>query len=162
MKPKYVRADQAMAVHNSQITDAEQVPVSSVWYELDGFDYANYEGVISVLQPHIVGLAAKRKPLFEFPAMIDPIPSPAPTPKKRCTIYLDAFNWNFGIFMHRPAWKWLNLQSFFEALWLDEEVVAIKFFTALVTPTHHQSEFCDGKDFSYPAVQKFGIGSMSC
>ena len=38
--------------------------------------------------------------------------SPTPPPKKRCIIYLDAFNWYFGIFMHRPAWKWLNVQSF--------------------------------------------------
>jgi uncharacterized LabA/DUF88 family protein len=60
-------------------------------------------------------------------------------PKKRCTIYLDAFNWYFGIFQHRPAWKWLNVQSFFEALRLDEEVVAIKFFTALVDPLLHVS-----------------------
>lgn len=36
-----------------------------------------------------------------------------PQPKKRCTIYVDAFNWDFGIFQHRPSWKWLNPQSFF-------------------------------------------------
>lgn len=63
-------------------------------------------------------------------------PQPA---KKRCTIYVDAFNWYFGIFQHRPAWKWLNVQSFFEALRLDEDVVAIKFFTALVEPVKHVS-----------------------
>jgi uncharacterized LabA/DUF88 family protein len=65
--------------------------------------------------------------------------TPKPQPKKRCTIYLDAFNWYFGIFQHRPAWKWLNVQSFFEALRLDEEVVAVKFFTALVDPLLHVS-----------------------
>ena len=58
--------------------------------------------------------------------------TPKPQPKKRCTIYLDALNWYFGIFPHRPAWNWLNVQSFFEALRLDEEVVTVKFFTALV------------------------------
>lgn len=64
---------------------------------------------------------------------------PLPQPKKRCTIYVDAFNWYFGIFQHRPAWKWLNAQSFFETLRLDEEVVAVKFFTALVDPLKHVS-----------------------
>ena len=63
-----------------------------------------------------------------------------PPPKKRCTIYVDSFNWYFGIFQHRPAWKWLNVQSFFEALRLDEDVVAIKFFTALVEPVKHVSQ----------------------
>ena len=62
-----------------------------------------------------------------------------PQPKKRCTIYVDAFNWYFGIFQHHPAWKWLNAQSFFEALRLDEEVVTVKLFTALVDPLKHVS-----------------------
>jgi uncharacterized LabA/DUF88 family protein len=52
---------------------------------------------------------------------------------------VDAFNWYFGIFQHHPEWKWLNAQSFFEALRLDEEVVAVKFFTALVDPLKHVS-----------------------
>jgi 6-hydroxy-3-succinoylpyridine 3-monooxygenase len=65
--------------------------------------------------------------------------NPQPQFKKRCTIYVDSFNWYFGIFQHRPAWKWLNVQSFFEALRLDEEVVAVKFFTALVDPLKHLS-----------------------
>jgi len=65
--------------------------------------------------------------------------NPPLQPKKRCTIYVDAFNWYFGIFQHNPAWKWLNAQSFFEALRLDEEVVAVKFFTALVDPLKHVS-----------------------
>ena len=60
-------------------------------------------------------------------------------PKKRCTLYVNGFNWYFGIFRHRSAWKWLNIQSFFEALRLDEDVVAIKFFTALIDPLQHVS-----------------------
>ncbi len=68
--------------------------------------------------------------------MADPAPTP---PQKRCTIYVDSFNWYFGVFQHRPAWKWLNVQSFFEALRPDEEVVVIKMFTALVEPQKHVS-----------------------
>jgi uncharacterized LabA/DUF88 family protein len=59
--------------------------------------------------------------------------------KKRCTVYIDGFNWYFGIFVHRPEWKWLNIQSFFESLRLDEEVVRVNFFTAIVDPSLHVS-----------------------
>ncbi len=71
------------------------------------------------------------------------MPEPAPVPvapaKKRCTVYIDAFNWYYGIFIHRPEWKWLNIQSYFEALRLDEDVVQVYFFTAIVEPNHHVS-----------------------
>lgn len=81
--------------------------------------------------------------------MTEPISS---TPKKRCTVYVDAFNWYFGVFQHRPAWKWLNLQSYFEALRLDENVVAVKFFTALVEPQKHVSEKRDRQKRYFKAL----------
>ena len=68
--------------------------------------------------------------------MIDTTPPPS---KKRCIIYIDSFNWYFGIFQHHPAWKWLNVQTFFETLRLDDDVVAIKVFTAIVDPQKHAS-----------------------
>jgi len=71
--------------------------------------------------------------------MPDPLSVVPPVLKKRCTIYIDSFNWYYGIFVHRPEWKWLNIQSFFEALRLDEEVIAIRFFTAIVDPALHVS-----------------------
>ena len=74
-----------------------------------------------------------------MPDAAQPAPAPPP-PKKRCTIYVDGFNWYFGVFQHRQAWKWLNVQSFFETLRLDENIVAIRFFTALVDPQKHVSE----------------------
>jgi len=49
-------------------------------------------------------------------------------------VYVDAFNWYHGVFIHRPEWKWLNIQSFFENLRLDDDVVGVKFFTAIVDP----------------------------
>lgn len=68
------------------------------------------------------------------------IPPPTPVPaRRRCTVYIDAFNWYYGIFIHHPEWKWLNIQSFFEALRPDEDVVRIGFFTAIVHPNHHRS-----------------------
>src|SRR5438552_17823615 len=62
-----------------------------------------------------------------------------PLPKERCIINVGSFNWYFGVFQHRPAWKWFNVPSFFEALRLDENVVAVKCFTALVEPQKHVS-----------------------
>src|SRR5690606_7636041 len=70
------------------------------------------------------------------PASIPEQPKPD---KRRCTIYIDAFNWYYGIFVHHPEWKWLNIQSFFESLRLDELVTWVGFFTAIVDPKKHQS-----------------------
>jgi len=71
--------------------------------------------------------------------MSTPAIAPTPIPRKRCTITIDAFNWYYGIFVNRPDWKWLNIQSYFEALRLDEDVVGICFFTAIVQPQVHVS-----------------------
>jgi len=60
-----------------------------------------------------------------------PVPLP---PKRRCTVYIDGFNWYFGVFQHHPEWKWLNVQRFAEVLRPDENVTVVKFFTALVEP----------------------------
>ncbi len=67
--------------------------------------------------------------------------SPAPAAvKMRCIVYVDSFNWYFGIFQHRPAWKWLNIQAFFERVRPHEDVIAVNFFTAIVDPKRNQSE----------------------
>lgn len=66
-------------------------------------------------------------------------PAPAPRPKKRCLVYVDGFNLYYGVLEPNPAWKWLNLQTLFEALRPDEEVVGIKYFTAVVEPDRHLS-----------------------
>jgi hypothetical protein len=52
---------------------------------------------------------------------------------------VDGFNLYYGVLEANPAWKWLNLQSLFETLRLDEEIVAIKYFTALVEPDRQLS-----------------------
>lgn len=59
--------------------------------------------------------------------------------KKKCIIYIDGFNLYWGILRHFPKWKWLNLQSFFEALRLDDEVLGVKYFTAIVERDKPQS-----------------------
>lgn len=49
-------------------------------------------------------------------------------------MYIDGFNWYYGIFKERPAWKWLNVRSFFEFLRPDDSIDCIKMFTAIVDP----------------------------
>lgn len=54
--------------------------------------------------------------------------------KPRAIIYIDGYNWYHAIFKHHPEWKWLNIQSFFEALRPDEDLVAVKLFSAMIDP----------------------------
>src|SRR5436305_1941679 len=60
--------------------------------------------------------------------------------KPRCAVYIDGFNFYYGIFQNRPEWKWLNIQSFFEMIRPREDVVSIKYFTAVVDPKKGHSD----------------------
>lgn len=62
------------------------------------------------------------------------LPANSQPAKPRSIVYVDGFNWYFAIFRHRPEWKWLNVQSYFEEIRPDDEVVTIKYFSALVEP----------------------------
>ena len=62
------------------------------------------------------------------------------TPRPRAIVYIDGYNWYHAIFKHRPEWKWLNIQSFFEMLRPRESVVSVKFFTAIVDEEDPNSE----------------------
>lgn len=68
------------------------------------------------------------------------LPAVPPPAKARSIIYVDGFNWYFAIFRHHPEWKWLNVQTYFEEVRIDDEVVAVKYFTALVEPKLLASE----------------------
>ncbi len=52
--------------------------------------------------------------------------------KTKATVYIDGYNWYHAIFKHRPDWKWLDVQKFFDVLRPHEEIIAVKFFTAIV------------------------------
>jgi len=67
-------------------------------------------------------------------------PDAAPKKKARCGVHIDGFNCYFRVFRYRPEWKWLNVQSFYENLRSSEEVIAIKYFTAIVEPKKPFSE----------------------
>jgi uncharacterized LabA/DUF88 family protein len=52
--------------------------------------------------------------------------------KARCVVYVDGYNWYHAVFKQNPQWKWLNIQTFFESLRADDNVTAIKLFSAMV------------------------------
>jgi hypothetical protein len=47
-------------------------------------------------------------------------------------VYIDGYNWYHAVFKENPQWKWLNVQTFFEPIRPDDDVTAIKLFTAMV------------------------------
>jgi uncharacterized LabA/DUF88 family protein len=72
--------------------------------------------------------------------MIDPPANPTEAPaRKKATVYVDGFNLYFGILQGAPDLKWLDLQSFMDFLRPDEEIVGLRYFTALVDPQKHLS-----------------------
>jgi hypothetical protein len=60
--------------------------------------------------------------------------------KPNAIVYVDGFNWYHAIIKHRPEWKWLNVQTFFEALRPHENIKAVKFFTAIVDEHLRESD----------------------
>jgi len=54
------------------------------------------------------------------------------TVKRRCIVYIDGYNWYHAVFKHRPELKWINVQSLFETIRIDDEVVAVKMFSAMI------------------------------
>ncbi|HXR06165.1 MAG TPA: NYN domain-containing protein [Candidatus Acidoferrum sp.] len=59
---------------------------------------------------------------------------------RKTIVYIDGYNWYHAIFKHYPEWKWLNIQTLFEALRPHENIHRIKFFTALVDEHRPDSE----------------------
>src|SRR5215207_3900627 len=70
--------------------------------------------------------------------MSEPLAVPQ-KPRPRTIVYIDGFNAYYGVFKAMPVAKWLNLQSFYERLRPDEDVVSVKYFTAIVDPDDAQS-----------------------
>lgn len=72
----------------------------------------------------------------------------SPLPRKRAVVYVDGFNLYFGVLQGTPKLKWLNLQGFMDSLRPDEEVVGIRYFTALVDP-QKQTSVCRDRQKRY-------------
>lgn len=52
--------------------------------------------------------------------------------KKRTIVYIDGFNFYYGMLVDRPDLKWLNYQRLAELLRPDDEIVQVRFFSAEV------------------------------
>jgi 6-hydroxy-3-succinoylpyridine 3-monooxygenase len=58
-------------------------------------------------------------------------PPPAPV-EKRSIIYIDGFNFYYGMLAGRPDLKWINYQRSGELLRPDNDIVHVRLFTAMV------------------------------
>ncbi len=60
--------------------------------------------------------------------------------RKKSIIYIDGFNFYYGMLHERPELKWLNFQRLAELLRPDDDILQVKLFTALVDSDKHLSE----------------------
>jgi ribosomal protein L32 len=81
---------------------------------------------------------------------IDPEEAPA---RKKAMVYVDGFNLYFGVLRAFPELKWLDLQSFMDFLRPDEEVVGVRYFTALVDPHKYISPTRDRQKRYHKALR---------
>jgi uncharacterized LabA/DUF88 family protein len=58
---------------------------------------------------------------------------------KSSIIYIDGFNFYYGA-IKNTKWKWLNLEKYFKLLRQDDEIVTIKYFTALIDGSHRANQ----------------------
>lgn len=64
---------------------------------------------------------------------INPVaPVPPQAPRKRSIVYIDGFNFYYGMLAERPDLKWINYQRLAEMLRPDDEILKVRFFTTLV------------------------------
>lgn len=70
-----------------------------------------------------------------------PVLAPAaPVPRKRSIIYIDGFNFYYGMLTGRPDLKWINYQRLGELLRPDDDIVHVRLFTALIDRKRAVSE----------------------
>ena len=68
-------------------------------------------------------------------------PPPKPSARPRTIFYVDGFNLYYGAVRATPALKWLNLERYCTLLRPHDEIVSIRYFSALVTgPTRPNQE----------------------
>lgn len=66
------------------------------------------------------------------PLIANQQPNTAPLPKKRTIVYIDGFNFYYGMLADRADLKWLNYQRLAELLRPDDEILKVRFFTSIV------------------------------
>jgi uncharacterized LabA/DUF88 family protein len=58
---------------------------------------------------------------------------------KPSIVYIDGFNFYYGA-IKNTKWKWLNLEKFFNLLRQDDNIITIKYFTALIDGSHRENQ----------------------
>jgi uncharacterized LabA/DUF88 family protein len=76
----------------------------------------------------------------------------APTPKNS-VIYVDGFNFYYGLLHEFPERKWLNLQRFCELLRPDDEILKIRYFTTKIDTEKMRSEKRDRQGRIWDALR---------
>ena len=72
----------------------------------------------------------------------------------RTIVYIDGFNFYFGSLKNTP-YKWLNLQSLFCDVFKERnDIVAIKYYTARVSPTHSNPNVSNRQDAYLRALKE--------
>ena len=59
--------------------------------------------------------------------------------RKRSIVYVDGFNLYYGA-VKDTKWKWLDLQKYFSLLRQDDDLQAIKYFTAMIDGSHRSNQ----------------------
>ena len=87
-------------------------------------------------------------------------------------VYVDGFNFYYGLLHERPDLKWLNLQRLAELLRPDDEILQVRFFTALLNTNKERSEKRDRQKRIWRALAtqpriaftygKFGLREREC
>jgi uncharacterized LabA/DUF88 family protein len=78
---------------------------------------------------------------------------PPPPPKKRSIIYIDGFNFYYGMLIDRPDLKWINYQRLAELLRPDDDIVHVRLFTAMVDKKKAVSEKRDRQQRLWAALK---------
>jgi uncharacterized LabA/DUF88 family protein len=84
---------------------------------------------------------------------LDLQPPPPVPPKKRSIIYIDGFNFYYGMLIDRPDLKWINYQRLAELLRPDDDIVHVRLFTAMVDKKKSVSEKRDRQQRLWAALK---------
>jgi uncharacterized LabA/DUF88 family protein len=68
-------------------------------------------------------------------------------------VYIDGYNWYHAVFKHRPDWKWLNAQTFFEKLLHRDDLLSVKMFSAMIDPGKSVSDARDRQEKYFSALK---------
>ncbi|MDR0534140.1 MAG: NYN domain-containing protein [Verrucomicrobiales bacterium] len=75
------------------------------------------------------------------------------TIKPRTRVYIDGFNWYYGVFRHKPGWKWLNIKSWFDEIRPHEDIQKIYLFSAKIDPDVVSSSGRNRQELYWRALQ---------